>query len=132
VVAAGTAVYLAVLVVWASYFFKDLLLWGDGFVHVWEHQQHGHPAFFWGAYSRDGWPDYFPVALIIKTQIATLVLATAGMPLLFRIKGPRRDVVAFLLLPMAMFFGALLVARINIGVCLALHLYPLLHILAGR
>ena len=49
-----------------------------------------------------------------------------------RSEATRKVMLAFLLLPMAMFFGALLVARINIGVCLALHLYPLLHILAGR
>jgi hypothetical protein len=38
----------------------------------------------------------------------------------------------FVVLPLAMFLAALAVARINIGVRHALHVYPLLFILAGR
>lgn len=124
--------YIAQIVVCVVYFFQDPLLWWDGLRHVLAHQKHGRPAYFWGQYSNTGWPHYFFVALGIKTQVATLVLSLASLALFSKGKALSRDGVVFLVLPLCMFLTALLLARINIGVRHALHVYPLLFILASR
>jgi hypothetical protein len=127
-----TVGYIALLIVWAVYSFQDPKLWWDGLQLVLDHQEHGHRAWLWGEYSHTGWPEYFFVALGVKTQVATLVLSLGS--LVFFSKGKRlgRDGVVFVLLPLCMFLSALLLAQINIGVRHALHVYPLLFVLAGR
>ena len=124
--------YLAVLVVCSVYFFRDPLLWWRGLQQVLVHQQRGHAAYFWGDYSIHGWTAYFPVALATKTQLATLLLSIGSLLVFWKGKPLGGDGLAFLIVPLWLFVSALLLAQINIGVRHALHLYPLVHVLAAR
>jgi hypothetical protein len=64
--------------------------------------------------------------------VATLVLAAISLLWFWRGRLLGRDGVVFVVLPLVMFLAALTFARINIGVRHALHVYPLLFVLAGR
>lgn len=88
-------------------------------------------AFFAGEFSERGWWYYFPVAFLIKTPIATLALVIAGF--LFA-AGRRRELgsvnLAFVMLPVVIYLGAAMTARINIGLRHILPVYPLVLLLA--
>lgn len=51
-------------------------LWG--FAHTYKFSRE-RPAYFLGEYRKTGWPLFFPVAFLMKTPLATLLLAAAGL-----------------------------------------------------
>jgi hypothetical protein len=90
------------------------------------------PVFFAGDYSTSGWWSYFPVAIAIKTPMAILALAIAGLALAL-VK--RRELEGFSVLcvvaPIALFLGAAMASPLNIGVRHVLPVFPLMLLLAG-
>jgi dolichyl-phosphate-mannose--protein O-mannosyl transferase len=101
------------------------------FWQVW-HNGEGHNAGLLGMYSRTGWWYYFPVAFALKTTIPFLLLSLAslawGARELFR-RGDRRFL--FVLAPFAVYFGFVLMSRIDIGVRYLLPAYMFLFVACG-
>jgi 4-amino-4-deoxy-L-arabinose transferase-like glycosyltransferase len=87
-------------------------------------------AYFLGRERPRGTWEYFPVALSIKTTLPLLVLALAG---LLGFARPREATAALgvLRLAIAVFLGAAIASRLNIGIRHVLPLYPLLLVCAG-
>ncbi|HNQ24541.1 MAG TPA: glycosyltransferase family 39 protein [Phycisphaerae bacterium] len=91
------------------------------------HAQHPQVGYLLGSYSMQGWWYYFPVALLVKTPLATLALL---LPALWR--RPQRDTVLFVLLPLVGFLALGMLAQVNIGLRHVLMVCPFLFLLAGR
>jgi hypothetical protein len=89
-------------------------------------------AFLAGQYSETGWWYFFPVAVSIKTPISLLVLCVIGLAALAqrRRTGPGHAAV-YVLLPIVVFLGAAMTARINIGLRHVLTIYPFLILLGA-
>jgi len=90
------------------------------------HQGQGHFGYLLGHYSMQGWWYYFPVAIAVKTPVATLILASAG---LFAARSRRAHLLVTA--PLLLFLVAAMAGRINIGLRHVLMLYPFLAIAAG-
>jgi hypothetical protein len=131
--AAVTAV--AALIVWASYLFSIGPVEGvssrvpappyvRGLLAVLDLAGGGRPAYLLGQLSNEGWWYYFPVALVVKTPLPTLLglLLATGL-LLFR----PRSADLFLCLPPLGFFLVATTTRLNLGYR---HLLPILPFLA--
>jgi hypothetical protein len=123
---------LAAITILPPYFFQGWSTWIYGFHWQMSKGRFGHAAYFLGNYSDQGWYAYFPVAFLIKTPIASVVLILASL-LLFRAGTPLRlrDVL-FLLVPVAIFLGLMIPAKINIGVRYLTPIYPFLFVCASR
>ncbi len=98
-----------------------------GFVAIRVHNQAGHSAFLLGRTSQSGWWYYFPAALFFKTPIPYLLLAAAGLWLLFRTRRAGR----FLAGLAAVILLIAMSSRINIGVRHILPIYVPLSVIAG-
>jgi len=81
-------------------------------------------AFLAGEYTQVGWWYYFPVAIMLKTPLTLLILAGFGAGLSVGVK--RRPGIAFVLVPIVIYLGWSMTARINIGVRHVLPIYPFL------
>jgi hypothetical protein len=91
----------------------------------------GRQSYLRGQTSTEGWWYYFPVAILIKTPIALLVLAIAGLILCaVRWKSAGRDAL-FVLVPPSLFLGTAMTSPLNIGLRHVLTVYPFLLLLAG-
>jgi len=90
-------------------------------------------AYLCGEYSTTGWASYFPIAFLIKTPVATLVLLAAGLAaLLLRRVTVCSPVLLIGLLGFVAAHGASSVtANLNIGHRHLLPLYPVVCVLAG-
>jgi 4-amino-4-deoxy-L-arabinose transferase-like glycosyltransferase len=90
----------------------------------------GRPSFLLGQFSTTGFGHYFPVALLVKTPLISLLLvAGAAVGLLW--SAPTRRRALFLLLPAAIYFGLSLNSALNIGYRHLLPLLPFLYLLAA-
>ncbi len=91
----------------------------------------GHPSFLLGQYGSSGWWYYFPVALLIKTPIPTLLVLLVALYLSLR---QRREVhdEYFLLVPMALFFASSMFSSIDIGYRNILPVLPLAFVYASK
>jgi 4-amino-4-deoxy-L-arabinose transferase-like glycosyltransferase len=91
----------------------------------------GHKSYLLGEVRDTGWWYFFPVALGVKTPIAFLLLALAGVAAAARSPaGSRRRLLEPALVAAAMLVVCL-PSRINIGVRHVLPMYPFLAIAAG-
>ncbi|HXI83647.1 MAG TPA: glycosyltransferase family 39 protein [Verrucomicrobiae bacterium] len=89
-------------------------------------------GFFAGTYSIKGWWYFFPVAFLIKTPIAVILLFFTGV-VLCAVRWRRfLDHNAYVLLPLAAFLGAAMMMNLNIGVRHILPIQPLVLLLAGN
>lgn len=139
----AVASIVAVIFVWAGYRFA----WGPthpgriglpapafvaGVRGMADYAAHGHPAFLLGEQSSRGWWYYFPVALLVKTPLAFLLLTAAGAVGVFAGAGMQSDwkTVAPLAAAAAI-LASVLPSRLDIGIRHILPIYPLLAILAG-
>jgi hypothetical protein len=125
-------------VIWAGYRFSfgkiDILPFPipapelfTGIRSVWKHDMAGHGSYLLGKISPTGFWYYFPVVLMAKTPLATIVAAFAALVLAAR----RRIAVA---MPFAFVTGIVLfslTSRINIGVRHILPVYLGLSVIAG-
>ncbi len=123
---------LASVVVSLVYAGDDLTIWFDGLQLVFEHNKRGHPSFFLGQYSRDGWWAYFPAAFVLKTPLGTLALILVSF-LFIRAGSPwSLRQASFVILPVVVWFLAACTSRIDIGLRHILPVYPFLFVAAGR
>ena len=83
-------------------------------------------AYLCGNYSSEGWWYYFPVAILVKTPLPTLVLLVIGLA-----RKPQRGTLLFVVLPAAALLGVAMASRVNIGLRHVLTVYPFLFLLAG-
>lgn len=90
------------------------------------HSRGAHHAYLLGAYSKDGWWYYFPVALATKTPLPTLALLVAGL-----LRRPSRRELVLLWLPPALLLAAAMASGLNIGLRHVLPAYPFLLAVAG-
>jgi hypothetical protein len=90
----------------------------------------GNPTFLMGQYSATGWWFFFPVVFAVKTPLPTLILIALGTVQMCR----NRDWgnLAFLMIPVLVYFGITIVSPIDIGYRHLLPVIPLLFILASR
>jgi hypothetical protein len=91
------------------------------------HGAQGHFAYLLGNYSDKGWWYYFPVAILVKTPIAQLLLAGFGLAR----RQSRRELL-LLTAPMVLFLVPAMVGSIDIGLRHILMIYPFLAVAAGR
>jgi len=90
------------------------------------------PSFLAGRYSDEGWWYYFPVAFLIKTPAALLVLLVVGTFVIVQRRGrDRLEDGIFVLLPIALYFGWAMTVRLNIGLRHLLPIYPFVILLAA-
>jgi 4-amino-4-deoxy-L-arabinose transferase-like glycosyltransferase len=95
----------------------------------------GAPAFFMGEEYRGTRPAYYPVAVLVKTPMATLlIVAAAGISMLRRRSRIdwRSGELPLLVTLLVFALGVAALATINIGVRYLLPAYPLAFVLAGR
>jgi hypothetical protein len=89
------------------------------------------PAYLAGNYSTDGWWYYFPIAFVLKTPAAVLVLFAAGVIAYVRRRNPLGPSSHwFVLVPAAIYFAVAMASGINIGVRHILPIYPFILIVA--
>jgi hypothetical protein len=103
----------------------------DGIQAVRFHERIGHDSYLLGEYRKTGWWYFFPVVLAVKTPIGFLLLAGAGLAVVFvkdtGILWQRRLTAIFPIIILLVCMAS----RINIGVRHILPIYPLLAVLAG-
>jgi hypothetical protein len=89
------------------------------------------PAYLAGNYSADGWWYYFPVAFLLKTPAAVLVLLCAGLIGYMRRRNPLGPSSSwFVIVPPAIYLVAAMTSGINIGVRHILPIYPFVLVVA--
>lgn len=91
------------------------------------HGARGQFSYLLGEYSTEGWWYYFPVAMFFKTPVPTLLLLALGL-----LARPTRRTAVLVLAPVALFLGAAMASKLNIGLRHVLIVYPFCFILAGR
>jgi hypothetical protein len=90
------------------------------------------PAFLFGEVSLDGWWYYFPVAFLLKSPIALIVLSALGLVLIAgRSRLRNSTTCAFVLVPAAVYLSFAMASGINMGVRHILPIYPFVVMLVG-
>jgi hypothetical protein len=122
--------FVALLTFSVSYFFFGLPAWVTGLVD--HFRAPAVPAFFLGEISKEGWWLYFPVAFVLKTPEGTLLML--ALSLLLWNKGERlqRSHLLFIVLPPTIYFLAMALVRVNIGIRYLLPVYPFVFLLCSR
>lgn len=98
-----------------------------GYNLVAEHNAVGHWNFLNGQIKFDGWWYYFPLALLYKLPIPTLILLVIAV--IF--SRPKMRELFFLLLPALLFLGVAMISRIEIGIRHILVILPFFYIYAA-
>ena len=114
-------VFLAALILAFAYRLSGLSLYWGGLAQTLTRLSHGRPSFLWGRYSQNGFWDFFPVALAVKTPIPLLLLAALGIYLALK-KPSEREI--WLLMPPVAYFIAALISKTDIGYRHILPIYP--------
>ncbi|MEJ1365101.1 MAG: phospholipid carrier-dependent glycosyltransferase [Candidatus Sedimenticola sp. (ex Thyasira tokunagai)] len=102
----------------------------NGLRAIFERTEEGNPAFLMGQYSVKGWWYYFPVILLIKTPLPVLLLLLLTLALSIRRRSRRTEMC--LLLPVAVYFLALMGSSLNIGYRHLLPILPLLFVYISK
>ena len=103
---------------------------GDGLLLVRTLNQDGHPAYLLGQFRKLGWWYFFPIALAVKTPLAILLLALAGLAGLLRHR-LRWELWAPGLCAL-LILGICLTSHLNTGLRYMLSFFPLLAIVAAQ
>ena len=90
------------------------------------------PSFLAGHMRRGGWWWYFPVAFLVKTPVALLLLFLGGVTLAFVGRNRPISDELFILVPPAVYMILAMVTRLNIGVRHILPIYPFVLLIAGK
>ncbi|HUJ70986.1 MAG TPA: glycosyltransferase family 39 protein [Verrucomicrobiae bacterium] len=102
----------------------------QGFISMTEKTQERH-AYLLGEFSERGWWYYFPLAFLIKTPLALLLMALVGLVLcVARWKDDWLDSL-FVVGPPAAYFVVAMAGHLNIGLRHILPVYPFALLLAG-
>jgi len=130
--AMGILLGLAFLAFWSTYFFHSLAACWHGLKFLMNHQREGHTAFLLGQFSDAGWWYYFPVAMLVKTPVPTLILMVVSIVLWRGGKPLGLRGAFYLVVPVMLVLAAATMARINIGIRHVLLVYPFLYVAAAR
>jgi Flp pilus assembly protein TadD len=90
------------------------------------------PAYLGGEISESGWWYYFPLAIVVKTPLALLVLVGVGLFGFVR-RGRELGVgnQLFVLIPIVAYLGTAMASGVNIGLRHVLPIYPFLLLIAA-
>jgi len=114
--------------------FRPLLIPRDffkGFAILLVHVYSGHEAYLMGQWSDKGWWYYYPVAILVKTPVALLlVIGSAVLMALRRVK-QWTFAEATPLLAAAVYFACAITNKADIGIRHVLPIYPLLAVVVG-
>ncbi|MCP5098069.1 MAG: phospholipid carrier-dependent glycosyltransferase, partial [Chloroflexi bacterium] len=88
----------------------------------------GRGAYLLGEFSVEGFATYFPIALLAKTPLPTLLGLLLAIGALFWQKSTRRRAL-FVLLPALLYFGVTLQSNLNIGYRHLLPMLPFIYLL---
>ena len=126
-------VLFALLTLLPAYFFVEFFTWGKGLKQQLVRHVVAEPSFYFlGEVSSRGWLTYFPFVMLVKTPLGTLALIALSL-IGYRLGKPlTRKEAIFVVAPAALFFAAMALARVDIGVRVILPVYPFLFLLAGR
>jgi hypothetical protein len=102
----------------------------NGLKTIFERTERGNPAFLMGRYSTTGWWYYFPLAFLIKTPVPTLLSLALALALTVGRQSWRAEM--WLLLPVAIYFLALMGSSLNIGYRHLLPVLPLLFVYVSK
>lgn len=102
-----------------------------GAQHQLAHAERGHPAFLMGMYSSEGWWYYYPIAFLLKTPLALLVLLLLSLLCFKQRSRPAFLDRAFLLVPVVVFFVFFCSKLLCVGLRYLLPVYPFLFVLAS-
>ena len=131
-----TAVAIAAvttLIVLCAVYRLNLPPMADGIRSFLAHGERGHPAFLLGEASVRGWWYYYPVALLVKTPLPLLVLATIGASVAIASVHRREGWVRAVPLAAAIAMLAVsMTVHVDLGVRLVLAVYPLLAVCAAE
>lgn len=125
----GVLAFAAVAVVYRA---VDVNLYFRGFGAQMSHSKHGHLAYFFGAYSRQGWWDYFIVTLLLKIPLGTQLLAILSLALYTRGRRLAGRDALLLGLGFSSVVGAITASRLDLGVRYVLPALVLVPLVAGR
>jgi 4-amino-4-deoxy-L-arabinose transferase-like glycosyltransferase len=95
------------------------------------HVTNGSEGYLLGQWSDKGWWYYYPVAMLIKTPVALLVLLASAVAMSVRRIRRSRFVEAAPLVAAAVYLACALANRANIGIRHVLPIYPLLAVVVG-
>jgi 4-amino-4-deoxy-L-arabinose transferase-like glycosyltransferase len=94
--------------------------------------QTGRSAFLWGERSTEGWWYYFPLALLIKTPLPTLIFVTLGLITILKLKSKIVIIDGlFLIIPALIWVGMTMLSKLNLGYRYLLPAWPFLFIVGG-
>jgi hypothetical protein len=102
-----------------------------GVVYTMLNSRHGQVTFFHGKTGAGGWPEYFPVGLVLKYPTPLLLLSLVGLVITLRASHLSRERKIAWILPAAFFFLCAMAQSINIGVRAILPVAPFLALWAG-
>jgi hypothetical protein len=88
-------------------------------------------SFLRGQYSEKGFWNYFLWSFALKTPLVTLAALAAGLVFAIHRREPWRSRIAFLLVPVIVYWAVTLGSNLNIGHRHLLPVYPFLFVLAG-
>src|SRR6266849_3804982 len=126
-------VLVALMVVPLLYCIYGFPVWAQGLRYQMARAEAGDPHFYFlGEHISHGSLAYLPVAFLIKTPLGTLLMIVASLLLCWFEVGLDRRTALFLLAPPAVYFAAMVMTRVNLGLRYALPVYPFLFVLAGR
>lgn len=89
------------------------------------------PSFFLGRYSNTGFRSFFPLSFLLKTPVVTLLLIGAALISTLRRREQSWLDVAFLAIPVTVYFAASIESHLDIGHRHLLPMYPFLFVLTG-
>lgn len=98
---------------------------------VFEGARSGRMAYLMGEYSTTGWWYYFIVAFLVKTPLATVILAAAAVLYLFVRERAKAPAALFVILPALLIFTVVSTQKVNIGLRHVLPAYPFIFVLVG-
>jgi len=94
--------------------------------------QGGRPTFLLGQCLETGRWYYFPVTLLIKTPLATLILVVVALTCLLRSRLIGWHEALFLLLPVGIWMTGAIASKLNLGYRHVLPIWPFLFVVVGR
>ena len=140
--ACGGISIAAFIVIWASYGFSLGSLNGDrglipaaayfrGLLQLFLTVQDGRQFYLEGQFSSNGWWYYFPLAILYKTPLPTMILTVGGLLILLTHKVKLARGTAPMVVIALLFLLTAMVSGLNLGLRHILPLYPLLFLLLG-
>ena len=93
-------------------------------IRAWYTRGHSLPQFLLGRFSFDGWPEYYPVAFLLKTTLPAILLFVIALAVGFR--KPSYELIALLTF-VAMFFAVAATGHLALGIRYVLPVYPFLY-----